>query len=351
MAHSRVESFIEHQDTCGAVKHKSMQSEGANCESRKLPILHHEITDGISYDSRSQSSDTAQAMSFAHSGMSDTAARSADSSQALPTADFDDRSRRIEITQQTTTTAAYNAAMPAWLMEVRGNNKLEPLLQPVNLPSLPTNSAANSDFPEIRRIQSCHIGRVVAVDCSRSPVTRSINSAGPEFSFTESKTSILPEDPSTPSLHLSIGPSSVRTTGSVDQVSTSVDMHIPCLQLSIGRTSSAEMAASSCTSSYADTKPAASFGREKLAFGSSSHQSFPAAVGIFASRVLDYKQSSSHPAGNDLALWIPEVPAAPRNQTMEGPVPGTTPDQAAASLRDFLAQAWRPGAMQSCVSR
>lgn len=289
MIHSRVESFIEHQDTCGAVKHKSMQQQ----DERKPPVLlHHQDvhTDRISDDSRSESSDT---MSFAPSGISDTATNNSMPPGQLPGAAD---SRRI---------LDNAAAMPAWLMpevQQRGNNtKLELQQQQQSAP-------ANSDF---RRV---HVG-----------------STAPKVSF-------LPDDVNTPSLKLSIG-----RTGSVDQV----DM--PCLRLSIGP-SSAETAASS------DTKPAAGFGsigRESLALRPSVCSMYPRSTfqgavqssskpGVWHTQDLDYKNS-----GNDLGLWIPE-PAT----SME---PAGTLEQAASnSLWDFLAQAWRPAggaAMQGCVSR
>lgn len=211
-------------------------------DERKPPVHHQDVhTDRISDDSRSESSDT---MSFAPSGISDTATNNSMPGQ-LPGAD----SRRILETQST---AAYNAAaMPAWLMpEVqRGNTKLE--LQQQQSPP------ANSDF---RRV---HVGSTV---------------------------SFLPEDVNMPSLKLSIG-----RTGSVDQV----DM--PCLRLSIGP-SSAE------TDTKPSAAGFGSIGRESLALRPMYPRStFQGAVqssskpGVWHTQDLDYKNS-----GNDLSLWIPE---------------------------------------------
>lgn len=318
---SRVESFIEHQDSCGDAKHKHSPI----VTERKPPIFHQDVTDRLSYDSRSrsQSSDTTQTMSLAHSGISDTAgARSADSQSVLPPVDVDEHSRRLLETQQ----PAYNAALPAWLVELRSN-------QLARLPpSKPQAPPTNSKFPGL-----------ISDHCS--------------FSSSVSAVSLAPPDVNTPSLSLSIG----RTGSGSGSGSISVDhapsVDMPCLRLSIGPSSAErpEMSASCCPSPYADdTKPNLGNSRESLA-------SAPApapAVGLRNSPRQDYKYSSSPSsnssataiAGRDLALWNPEREA--RRPTLEaGPTGNTTPDQQTASLRDFLAQAWRPGAMQGCGSR
>lgn len=108
---SRVESFIEHQDTCSAVKHKPMQSGGGKVKSSSAP---HHGTDRNSTGSPSQSSDTTQAMSFAHSGMSDTAARSS----------ADEHPGRIQESQAVAATPS--TPMPAWLTDhLSRHNELE----------------------------------------------------------------------------------------------------------------------------------------------------------------------------------------------------------------------------------
>lgn len=115
----RVESFIEHQDTCSAVKHKAVQSGGGTSDRVKSSSAPHHGT-----DSPSQSSDTTQAMSFAHSGMSDTAARSS----ADHTKVTDEHSRRIQESQAVAASPPSVAAaspMPAWLRDHALHNELE----------------------------------------------------------------------------------------------------------------------------------------------------------------------------------------------------------------------------------
>ena len=171
----RVESFIEHQDTCSAVKHKAMQTGGGSdrVKSSSAPPLLG--TDRNSTGSPSQSSDTTQAVSFAHSGMSDTAARSfADRTEVV-----DEHSRRIQEDQDVTATPSTTTPpMPAWLTEHSRRNELELL-------------------PSKHR---------VPIDYSKSQATRSssINVTYPEVSCPQSKST--PEPSREPSLHLSMGP-------------------------------------------------------------------------------------------------------------------------------------------------
>jgi hypothetical protein len=151
----RVESFIEHQDTCSAVKHKAMQSGGGRVKSSSAP---HHGTDRNSTGSPSQSSDTTQAMSFAHSGMSDTAARSS----------ADEHSRRIQESQAVAATPS--TPMPAWL------------------------TGHHSRRNELELLPSNH----------RTPITDHPKSQATSFPSPESKPALNPSRE--PSLQLSMGP-------------------------------------------------------------------------------------------------------------------------------------------------
>lgn len=183
MPKPRVESFIEHQDTCSAVKHKAMQSGGGSDRVKSSSALPHHDTDRNSTGSPSQSSDTTQAMSFAHSGMSDTAARSS----ADHTKVADEHSRRIQENQAVAASPSTSAPpMPAWLTDHSRCNELE---------LLPSKHRVSTDY-------------------SKSQVTRcsSINFTYPEVSCPESKSTLEPSRE--PSLQLSMGPYGAKVASS-----------------------------------------------------------------------------------------------------------------------------------------
>uniref|UniRef100_A0A7I4DRY7 C2H2-type domain-containing protein n=2 Tax=Physcomitrium patens TaxID=3218 RepID=A0A7I4DRY7_PHYPA len=287
---SRVESFIEHQDTCSAVKYKSMHS--GDGSERKLS-LQRQATDRNSNESPSQSSDTTQAMSFAQSGMSDTAARSADSTKVID----HEHSRRIQESQ-----AAYNAVLPGWLLDQRKELELLPWKQRPPESVHPDVLTSGSTMQGDRRVvQPSHGSRSQVTLCS------SINSVHPEVSCMGSK---------------AISPSKC-----------SEDVNAPSLALSIGLFG-AEVG-SSTPSPIVDMKPSfSSVEREVLAL---TYQQRQGSAGI---PKIGTSSRSGAPLGNDLALsMFPTNLVQTRNQVaIDSAATGT---DAAVSLSDFLMQAAR----------
>jgi hypothetical protein len=232
----RVESFIEHQDTCSDVKHKNMQSEGGGDRKTSRFGGHPQHTHGKSDESPSQSSDTTQAIPFAHSGMSETtASRSVDSTRFV----INEPSALRRLEQSSPAMHAVN--MPAWLTDQRrSHNELELLpsthhhqhhqhhqhhhLQPHHHQQSTPADHSFSAMKEFRRENSS--SQAVSGSRSSTHVLRcsSLNSRCPDIA---SCTDPTPNTPQTqpvaddahtapPSLHLSIGPSSgeIGTSGS-----------------------------------------------------------------------------------------------------------------------------------------
>ena len=189
----RVESFIEHQDTCSAVKHKAMmQSGGGNdrVKSSSVPRLGTDRSK-TSTGSPSQSSDTTQAMSIAHSAMSDTTKTSAEHTKVTDS----EHSRRIQASQAVAATPTTPAApaMPPWLTDHARRSELE-LLPSKHRQAAPTDH---------------HHSKPQAATRQRI----SINFPYPEVSCPESKYAIEPS-PREPSLQLSMGPCGVEVASS-----------------------------------------------------------------------------------------------------------------------------------------
>lgn len=283
---SRVESFIEHQDSCGAVKHKRLQS-GVESE-RKLS--HQSNTTGRnSCESPSQSSDTTQAISFAQSGTWDTAARSADSTKVNEY----ELSRRIQENQ-----TAYSVAMPPWLLDRR--NQLELLSFTQRLPK--------SGFSHVVASGSKITGNKSHLSHdSRSQITRcsSIDLANHEVCYTLSKP--LPTSPS------------------------SVDVNTPSLALSI-RPCGTNVDLSTSVSSVDKKRSFSALEKEVLAFTDQRSQT---SAGI---RRIQCNSLCLAPPGSDLALSIfPEILTQSQNRASVDPA---APEMdTAVSLKDFLKQA------------
>lgn len=282
----RVESFIEHQDSCGAVKHKRLQS-GVESE-RKLS--HQSNTTGRnSCESPSQSSDTTQAISFAQSGTWDTAARSADSTKVNEY----ELSRRIQENQ-----TAYSVAMPPWLLDRR--NQLELLSFTQRLPK--------SGFSHVVASGSKITGNKSHLSHdSRSQITRcsSIDLANHEVCYTLSKP--LPTSPS------------------------SVDVNTPSLALSI-RPCGTNVDLSTSVSSVDKKRSFSALEKEVLAFTDQRSQT---SAGI---RRIQCNSLCLAPPGSDLALSIfPEILTQSQNRASVDPA---APEMdTAVSLKDFLKQA------------
>lgn len=245
---SRVESFIEHQDSCSAAKRKATTQSNSS-------LLHHHTTRLISSDS----SDTTQAISFAH--VSDTA----DVMSTKFVTDEPHPGIRCQIVNQ-------SVALPFWLVARERRSELELLPSSSKLWE-PTENSHSTGFsmPGVVRTGT-------TIDCSDSPAADLIQ--------------LLPRS------------------------SCGETVHAPCLRLSIGPASSAETA-SSCLSTHPSIfhvdhrKPRlSSVERETLASNSHRRQ---ASVEAHA-RMLE-RSAHSTAIGKDLALSIPE----PGNQ---GSVPG-----------------------------
>lgn len=128
----------------------------------------------ISHDTRSQSSDSTQGMSFGFSGASDTATNS------MPSAAD---SRRIP-ELQSTAAAAFSAAMPAWLMEVpRGGNNLKLEQSPNFYRPASIDAAPGPSTPSLQ----LSIGRAGSVEEATSPCLRL--SIGPSAAVADTKPS------------------------------------------------------------------------------------------------------------------------------------------------------------------
>jgi hypothetical protein len=170
-----VESFIEHQDTCSAVKRRSVQSGG---ESER--VSHRDTDTRTSNESPSQSSDTTQAMSFTQSGMSE---RSVDELNSTKARILDEHARRIQEAAAATT----SSPMPAWLTDAHSSGTTHLLPQADN-----------------RHVSNMYNG-------SRSQITRcsSDSAAYPEVVSCPEMTMVLQ-----PSLQLSIGPAGVEVASS-----------------------------------------------------------------------------------------------------------------------------------------
>ena len=273
----RVESFIEHQDTCRAVKNKNNMQEGGSDRKRNRRNLS---------ESPSQSSDTTQAITLAHSGISDTTARSLDSSRLInePTTEFNTNPV---------------ALMPLWLVERR--NELQLLPWKRQSPEISYSEAfqASGTMHDIRR----------EVSGARSQVTRcsSISSPCPEVSFSDSKSlppSLTSDDANTPSLQLSIGPYSTEVASENDPG--------PC---------------------EIDTKPSLSSAeREAVVITYEQRQPRGGEASVTGSGQRGY---SGRGLGKDLALSFPGVHGAQPAVDVSGE------GKSSLSLNDFLLQAAR----------
>lgn len=318
----RVESFIEHQDTCSDVKHKNMQSEGGSDRKTSQFGGHPQHTHGKSDESPSQSSDTTQAIPFAHSGMSETtASRSVDSTRFV----VNEPSALRKLEQSSPAMHAVN--MPTWLTDQRrSHNELELLpsthhhqhhqQQHLEQHHHQQSTPPDHSFPtmkEFRRENSSS----QAVSGSRPPTQvlrcSSLNSRCPDIA---SCTDPTPNTPQTqpvaddahtapPSLHLSIGPSSgeIGTSGS------------PFL-----------MESSSC---MPDTKPRlTSRERDLMALTHQQAQLQPRG-----------SNSNATSLGKDLALSFPGIVGSHQPGQGHSLKPEDHRGRAAIPLTDFLIQA------------
>lgn len=201
---NRVESFIEHQDTCAAAIQKgSMQSGNDSKSTLQRSTTTTSRRNVSSTESPSQSSaDTSAPALFTLSGISDNTAPSTDHSSRL--------NEQVSTRLDSSTSHAATNVIPPWLPERR--NELQQLL-----PSTTTEGQRLESYSSEAALATTAQGtiRLQGVSGSRSQITRcSSKNSGiicPEVSISECKSLQAPrclsiDELNTPSLQLTIGP-------------------------------------------------------------------------------------------------------------------------------------------------